>query len=110
MCIHLRSQYRWLRSGRGWGCIRPPAPHSNFQYIPPGSGSSEHFLRLDTDPSYDTDGQHRFLWGQDETVSFTSTPIHTQQTDTQEHGGIFKTPIVPLCLAATSQETLGTSQ
>lgn len=118
--IHLKSHYRWLRSGRGWGCIRPLAPHSNFQYIRSGSGSSEHFLRPDTDPSCDTDGQHRLLHRQGETGGFmadffklkldqrgfselthifNNTLIHTQQTHQKGTGVIFKTRWLPSYLS-----------
>lgn len=104
--IRSGSRCRWRRSGRGWGCTRPPAPRSSFLCSPPGSGSSGRSSRPGSGQSCGTGERRRRLRRRGEKNSSRSFQ--------KNKSGFVKAAcgpaVEPLCLAATSQETLGTSQ
>lgn len=105
-CSLPNNQYRQLHSGKDWVSTRPLVPGSNSQCSRPGIDNNECFLHPDTGLSFCTGEPLPPLKSYRKELWFMSN-IKIKYC-TMENSICLG--VLPCCLAATSQDTLGMSQ
>lgn len=100
------SPCRWRRCGRGWASTRPPGPRSSCRHSPPGSGSGAWCRRPRRGPRSGTGCSRPRLWARGSGAREARAPPRGPGPAAHRAGGGRS----PCCHAATSQDTLGTSQ
>lgn len=100
------SPCRWRRCGRGWASTRPPGPRSSCRRSPPGSGSGAWCRRPRRGPRSGTGCSRPRLWARGSGAREARAPPRGPGPAAHRAGGGWS----PCCHAATSQDTLGTSQ